>query len=718
MKVGVIGGGPGGLYAATLLKKSFPDWELDVYERDPADNTYGWGVVFSDATLSALREADRESHEAITDAFVRWDPIDIYQEGEYFRCGGHSFAGIMRAELLSILQDRAREMGVNLHHGEAIDDPDDLRAEADVVVGADGLSSTVRETYAETFEPAVSDGNAKFAWFGTDRPFDVFTFVFRENEHGLWRVHAYPGEMSTFIVECTPETWRAAGMDERDEADALAYFEDLFADHLRGHSLESKLYSWRNFPTVRTRTWSHENVVLMGDAAHTAHFSVGSGTKMAMEDAIALQEAFEEHGGDVRAAFNWFEKERRPRVEAIQEAADRSETYFENVERYQDLEPRRFAFNLLTRSGRITYDELRVRDPEFVDRFDQWFAEAEGGAPSLVASPPLFESQGLREVTLPNRVVMTHPASEAATDGHPAGSHLDALAERGRKGPGLLLTDPLAVTPNGRITPDTAGLYEDDHGAAWGDVVDRVHDSPAADTAVGAHLFHAGRRGATRSRDRGLDRPLPQGERWELFAPSAEPYSPASPTPTAMDEGDLDRVRAAFVDAAGRADDAGFDHLQLHAGHGYLLSSFLSPLANTRDDAYGGDLEARMRYPLEVVDAVREAWPDEKPLGVTLQGTDWNLNGFTSAESYRVADTLADRGVDLVSVVAGRASIRENPSFDTDTLGRFADRLRNEVGVTTLSTNYLTTYDEVNTMVGSGRADLVTYYLEEPAPGH
>ncbi|WP_458210819.1 oxidoreductase [Haladaptatus sp. NG-SE-30] len=715
MKLAVLGGGPGGLYASLLLKKTFPEWDVTVYERDPADNTYGWGVVFSDATLSSLREADRQSHERITDAFICWNPIDIYYEGEYFRCGGHSFAGIMRADLLSILQQRAAEVGVELHHGEEIDDPERLRSDADILIGADGLNSTVRESYEDAFRPSNSMGNAKFAWFGTEKPFDVFTFVFRENEHGLWRVHAYPGRKSTFIVECTEETWRAAGMDEASEAEALGYFEELFSDHLDGYELEAKLYAWRNFPTVKNATWSHENVVLVGDAAHTAHFSIGSGTKMAMEDAIALHEAFEEHGRDIRAAFNWYEKERRPRVQGLQEAAERSENYFENVERYQNLRPRRFAFNLLTRSGRITYDNLRVRDPSFVDQFDRWFAEAEGEAATAVATPPLFKHLSLREVRVPNRTVMTLAPTELATDGLPADSYIDRLEAHGEQGPGMLLSDPLAVTPNGRITRGTPGLYADEHADALADAVARVREASPADTVVGAHLFHAGRRGATKSREKGLDRPLSEHDSWELFAPSAKPFGPASQTPTAMNADDMERARDAFASAAEQADDAGFDHLQLHAGHGYLLSSFLSPLSNDRDDEYGGSLEDRMRYPLEVFDAVRDVWPEEKSLGVTLQATDWNLNGFKTRESYEVARSLDERGCDLLAVVAGQASVREHPQFDTDTLGRFSEQFRNEVEIPTLSTNYLTTYDEVNTMVGSGRADLVLFHPEPPS---
>ncbi|WP_255169273.1 FAD-dependent monooxygenase [Natrononativus amylolyticus] len=713
MEIAVVGGGPGGLYASLLLKKEHPDWEITVYERDPVDNTYGWGVVFSDATLSNLREADTESHERITDAFVRWDPIDVHYDDERFRCGGHGFAGIMRADLLGILQDRCREVGVNLRHEVAIDDPEELAAEVDLLIGADGLNSTVREHYEDGFKPSVEMGNAKFAWFGTEKPFDVFTFVFRENEHGLWRVHAYPGRKSTFIVECTEETWRNAGMDEKDEETALAYFEELFSDHLEGHALESKLYAWRNFPVVSCRTWSlGDDVALVGDAAHTAHFSIGSGTKLAMEDAIAVLEGVREHGTDGGAALNWYEKERRPRVEGLQEAAERSQRYFENVERYWHLEPRRFAFNLLTRSGRISYESLKVRDVEFADEYDRWFQHALAANPGtdavpVAAKPPLFQPLELRELTVENRLTLTRPPAHSASDGTPSESYLEGLAEQGERGPGLVLTDPVAVSPEGRISPGTPGLYEETHADVWGDLVADLRDG--TDAAVGVQLFHAGRRGSMRPRAHGLDRPLPAEEGWELFAPSAKSYTPGGRTPTAMDGDDCERIREAFVRSAELAEAAGFDYVQLHAGHGYLLSSFLSPLTNERDDEYGGDLETRARYPLSVFDAVREAWPDEKPLGTALQATDWNLSGLKTSDSRRVAEMLADRECDLLSVVAGQATFKERPRYDPTVLADFTEAFRNEVQIPVLSTNYVTTYDEVNTLVGAGRADLCTF---------
>ena len=713
MDVTVVGGGPGGLYASILLKKANPDWEITVYERDPADNTYGWGIVFSDSTLSALREADYATHQAITDRFAYWDPIDVHRSGESIRCGGHRFAGLMRSDLKDILRRRAKGLDVELQWEHTVDDPATYAEEADLLIGADGLNSITRETWADQFKPRVTEGDAKFAWFGTEKPFDVFTFIFRENEHGLWRVHAYPGQKSTFIVECTEETWTNAGLDEKPEEEALAYFEDLFNDHLDGYALESKLYSWRNFPVVTNRQWSHENIVLIGDAAHTAHFSVGAGTKMAMEDAIALYEGFEEHDGNIQSAVNWYEKERRPVVESIQDAARQSRLYFENTERYMGLPPQQFAFNLLTRSGKISYDELKIRDDRYTDDYDRWYAAHSNDSfpHRAVAKPPMFQPLTLRGVTIQNRAVFAPPPSFDGATGDPTDIQTARLVTFGTNGAGLAMTEPVAVSERGRIGHGTPGLYTDDHETAWATAVDRVHES--SETVVGVELFHAGQRGATRPRSQGLDRPLPESDAWELLSASATPYTPRSRTPRAMEGTDLDRIRDQFADAATRADTAGFDLLQVNLAHGYLLSSFLSPLTNERDDAYGGSFEERLRYPLSVIDTVRERWPAEKPLAVKIPATDYRPGGFSLADAFELGTRLNECGSDLLTVVAGQTTSNDRPKFDTDVLARYSEQIRNELSVPTMTTNYVTTTDDVNTQVGAATGDLCQWYPKD-----
>lgn len=708
MKVNVIGGGPGGLYASALLKKANPEWAIDIYERDPADNTYGWGIVFSGSTLRRLREADFKTHEQITDAFVRWDPIDIHFDGSHVRCGGHTFSGLMRADLKDILRERCDELGVSIHWEHDVENPETYAEDADLLIGADGLNSTTREAYENQFKPRVRMGDAKFAWFGTEKPFDVFTFIFRENEHGLWRVHAYPGRKSTFIVECTEETFERAGLDEMPKEEGLAYFEDLFSDHLDGYELESKLYSWRNFPIVKNKTWTYDNICLLGDAAHTAHFSVGSGTKMAMEDAIALHDSFvEKDEDDIKAVLNWYEKERRDSVERIQDAARTSRRYFENTERFTHLPPEQFSFNLLTRSGRITYDELKNRDAEYTDNYDRWFAAhaTNDGREPTVSTPPMFQPLTLRDVTIPNRAVFAPgPSSDGAT-GHPSAAQRNRLASLSETDAGLTMTEPVAVSPRGRLHPGTPGLYADDHAEHWEESV-----SETGSSVVGMELFHAGRRGATEPRERQLDRPLSGDDAWELFAPSPAPYTRSSQTPTAMDEDDMATVREEFVAAAEGADAAGFDLLQLHMGHGYLLSSFLSPLVNDRSDEYGGSFENRLRYPLDTFDAVRDVWPTEKPLTVKLNATDWRPNGLTLGDAFEIGRRLDERGCDLLTVVAGQTTPNDRAKYEQDVLARYSEQIRNEIQVPTMSTNYIKTTDEVNSQIGRADADLCAWY--------
>jgi anthraniloyl-CoA monooxygenase len=672
VKVRIIGAGPAGLYLAILLKKADPTHNVAIVERNPPDATFGWGVVFSEETLGALRDADPETHLEITDTFARWPAIDIHYRGRRMRSRGHAFSAIPRKLLLQILQRRAHGLGVELRfETEASEIPD-----ADLVVGADGVNGLVRRTYAQDFGERVTPQGCKYVWFGTDLVLDAFTFIFKETDAGLVQVHAYPFDehTSTWIVECPEHTWRRLGFDAMDEAQSLSACEALFADELQGHRLMSNRSLWLDFLLVRNESWHRGNVVLLGDAAHTAHFSIGSGTKLAMEDAIALAQAFQRHPENLERALVDYELERQPVVERFQMAAGDSAAYFARVERYAHMDPMPFAFNLLTRSGRITHANLAQRDPQFVRVLDAWFHDGGAGA---VAPPPLFAPwRDLR-----NRVVR-------ATD------QPELMAAMARAGAGLVLAGPVAPTPDGRITPDTPTMHD-----GWGDLVDEVH---AAGAHAGVLLTHAGRRGSTRPRALGADLPLREGG-WPLVAPSPIPYAPRMPTPRALDRASMQGVCGAFVEAAGRA--ARFDVLELDMGHGYLLGSFLSPASNRRDDEYGGDLAGRLRFPLQVFDAVREAWPGL--LAVRLNVMDGTRHGLQLSEGIAIARELKEHGCELVHVVAGQ-TVPEAAQADyrRGFLTPLADRVRAEARVPTLVGGYLTTPNEANTILGAGRADL------------
>jgi len=714
VKAIIIGGGPAGLYCGLLLKKADPTREISILERNPPDATYGWGVVFSERTLSGFQEADYQTYKQITDRFVLWDAIDVHYRGEIVRCGGQAFAGVARKALLNILQRRCDELGVALRFGVDVSDPAAF-ADADIIIAADGVNSTVRQSHARAFKPQLEPGEARYIWYGTNKTLDAVTFIIRANEHGLFQVHAYPfdGFTSTFIVECGDATWRRAGLDQADEAASIAYCEDLFSGELGGASLLSNNSRWINFITVRNARWSHRNVVLLGDAAHTAHFSIGSGTKLAMEDAIALAEAFQRHR-DIKRAVHHYELGRRPAVEALQHAAAESRTYFESLKRYIHLEPVQFAFHLLTRSGRISYSALRLRDSSFVDTVDRWFAHANGAAgPAsrvLVAPPPMLTGLPLRGLMLRNRIALACVSTAASSNGLPTDVHHHQLALRAESGPGLVLTEPAAVSQDARITPGCAGMYEDAHQTAWAGIVASIHANSTA--LVGVVLGHAGRRGATRPRWEGLDRPLRNGA-WPLLSASPLPYTPQSQVPREMDRANMQGVRSAHVRAAEMAREAGFDVLVLHAAHGYLLASFISPLTNLRTDAYGGSLQNRMRFPLEVLDAVRAVWPQDRPICVMLSATDWALHGIDLEESAAAASMMKDHGADLVYVLAGQTTLDARPTYGRAFLSALSDRVRNEARVATMTGGHLTTTDEVNSILAAGRADLCVMELPE-----
>ena len=689
MKVTVVGGGPAGLYFSLLLKKAQPDHEVVVYERNPHGATYGWGVVFSDRTLTSFREADYKTYKQITDNFIIWDSIGISYKDEVLRCGGQVFSGISRKVLLSLLHERCLELGVAIEHEREIADVSEL--DGDLVVAADGVRSVLREAHKDSFRPRFSSGSSRYIWFGTERTFDSFTFAFRANDDGFFQAHAYPfdGQMSTFIVECDQASWQGAGLDQASEEDSIAYCQALFETELRGHELQSNNSKWISFETLKNKKWHHDNVVLVGDAAHTAHFSIGSGTKLAMEDSIALVNALQVKD-TIPAALSEYQLERKPRVERFQEAARQSQTYFENTRRYQHMEPLQFAFHLLSRSGRIDYDDLRLRDRDFVGNVDRWFSARAAGNDDLpaVAAPPSFAPLTLRLKQLANRVATSIQA--------PA-----EIGAAGRAGSGLVLTGLVAVSEYAGVTPETPPLYSDDHLKTWVRAIDDVGDACVAVT-----LGHAGPRGATRPRDRYADVPLPESDAWTLLAASALAYSERSRVPLAMERHHMDQVTKSFVNATRLARSVGFDMLELHMGHGYLLASFLSPLTNLRTDEYGGDVEGRLRYPLEVLAAVRVEWPDDLPLGVAMNVSDWAIGGTTLADAVTAAKELKEHGCDVIRVLAGQTLAKHSPRYDPYYLTYYADRLRNEAGIATIATGNITTVDHANTIIAGGRADL------------
>jgi len=712
VRTAVLGGGPGGLYLAISLKRRDPTHDVVVIERNRPDDTFGWGVVLSDETLDNLSANDPESADQIRLSFAYWDDIAVHYRGAVMRSGGHGFCGIARKRLLNILQARACALGVDLRFEIEVQDPEVYRQDYDLVVAADGINSRVRATYADKFKPDIDVRACKYIWLGTHQKFDdAFTFIFEETLHGWVWAHAYQfdADTATFIVECSEDTWRKSGFDAADSARTIAACEKIFARHLGGNALMSNAKhlrgsAWLNFNRVLCERWSFDNVVLLGDAAATAHLSVGSGSKLAMESAIALANYLHTES-DSTSAFRRYEDERRLEVLRLQNAARNSTEWFENVERYFRLDPVQFNYSLLTRSQRISHENLRQRDPGWLAGAEKWFEEKATGHRPNVSRPPMFVPLKVRDLELANRICVSPMAQYRATDGLPNDWHFVHYAERAKGGAGMVFTEMTCVSAQGRISPGCTGLYDESHERAWKRVVDFVHTETDAKIAI--QLGHSGIKGSTQLGWERSDAPLVRNN-WEILGPSRIPWSPDNDAPRAMTRADMDRVRDEFVHSAERAARAGFDWLELHYAHGYLMSSFITPLINHRTDEYGGSLENRMRYPLEVFQAVRRVWPDGKPISVRISAHDWaGPPGIMPQDAVAIAHMLAENGVDLIDVSAGQTTIDAKPVYGRMFQTPFSDRIRNETGVATLAVGNIYEADHVNSILMAGRADLV-----------
>jgi anthraniloyl-CoA monooxygenase len=728
MRIAVAGGGPGGLYFAALARQLLPGAEITVWERNAPDDTFGFGVVFSDETLGGIENADPGIYQQMEREFARWDDIDVHYRGQVITSGGHGFAAMGRRRLLEVLQQRCAELGVNVRYRTEAPDTDALSRDYDLVVAADGANSAIRTGRTAAFHPEFDMRDCRYIWLGTDLVFDSFKFYIEQTPHGVMQVHGYPYDASgsTFIVEMHDDVWRAAGFAElaagqlapgESDEPSIELIADLFAGVLGGHKILANNSRWLRFATLRCSSWRDGNVALLGDAAHTAHFSIGSGTKLAMEDALTMAACLHEHGCDkpggdghnrerVAAALAAYEAERRPVVASTQRAAQASLEWFENLGQYAGQEPEQFAFNIMTRSRRVTHDNLRLRDPEFTGRMDTWFAgqvRQRGYGPGEVV-PPMFQPFRLRDLELANRVVVSAMDMYSADDGVPSDFHLVHLGGKALGGAGLVMTEMVCVSPDGRITPGCAGMYAAEHEAAWRRITSFVHESSAA--RVGLQLGHSGRKGSTRLMWEGMDLPLETGN-WEVCGPSPIPYlAGTNQVPRELTTSEMKQIKDQFVAAAEAGQRCGFDLLELHCAHGYLLSSFISPVTNQRTDSYGGALENRLRYPLEIFAAMRAVWPEGKPMTVRISATDWIDGGVTGSDAIEIARAFRAAGADAIDVSTGQVTPEEQPAFGRSYQTPFADAIRNQADIATIAVGVISSYDDVNSIILAGRADL------------
>jgi anthraniloyl-CoA monooxygenase len=727
VKIAIIGAGPAGLFLSILLKKQRPDWDVVVHEQNPRGNTFGWGIVFSDGTMENLEAADAPVAAATRESLAHWDDIEVHFRGTVQRSSGHGFIGVGRHRFLDILEQRAEDLGVELLFASRVEGLAPLAA--DLIVAADGVNSATRTLLAERFEPTIEYRHTRYTWLGTKKPFEAFTFYFRETEHGWFQAHCYQfdEDTSTFIVECREETWAASGLDRMSKPEALAFCEKLFHQDLDGHALLDNSPHiegpdmWIRFPVVTNERWHHENVVLLGDAAATAHFSIGSGTKLALESAMALaNKLIARDEAPLADILDEYEEERRVEVLRLQNAARNSTEWFESVERRGHLDPEQFAYSLLTRSQRVSHENLRLRDPEWLEGYERWLAtrlapagedegvDADGTAPprdARAAMPPMFIPLKARSVELPNRVAVSPMAMYSASDGMVDDFHLVHLGQRALGGAGMVFTEMTCVAPDARITPGCAGLWTYEQGEAYRRIVRFIHSCSPAKVAL--QLGHAGPKGSVKKPWDAPDDHTPLDEHnWTLLAPSAQPYTEKNQTPRAMSRTDMDRVREQFAAAASRGAQVGFDWLELHAAHGYLLSAFLSPLTNAREDEYGGPVENRVRFPLEVFRAVREVWPENRPISVRISAVDWVDGGNTVEDAVEIARAFAEAGADFIDVSAGQVTKDQQPVYGRMFQTPFAERIRLDVKVGVMAVGNIYEPDHVNSIIAAGRADL------------